>query len=63
MSPVLNDPPPPMTIGDLIVTLYDSFREMYDDDERASVETAAVVNRLLSHHRGDTNRGDLIAVA
>jgi len=36
------------TIGDLISTLFESFMEMYGDEELASVATVAVINDLLT---------------
>ena len=36
------------TIGELINTVYESFMELYGDEELASVATAAVINDLLS---------------
>ena len=36
------------TIGELINTVYESFMELYGDEELASIATAAVVNDLLS---------------
>lgn len=36
------------TVGELINTIFESFMEMYGDEELASVATAAVINDLLS---------------
>ena len=36
------------TIGELINTVYESFMELYGDEELASVATAAVINDLLT---------------
>lgn len=35
-------------LGDLIATLYDEFLAVYQDEELASLATAATVNDLLS---------------
>lgn len=36
------------TLGDLISTVYEEFLALYDDEELASVATAAVINDLLA---------------
>ena len=41
------------TIGELINTVYESFLEMYGDEELASVATAAVINDLLTAPRAE----------
>ena len=48
--------PTPLTVGDLVSILYPQLQEIYGDDERASVETAMIVNRVLTHQNrpGDT---------
>ena len=44
------------TIGELINTVYESFMEMYGDEELASVATAAVINDLLTAPRESAYR-------
>lgn len=36
------------TLGDLISTVYEEFLALYNDEELASVATAAVINDLLA---------------
>ena len=51
-DPVSNHGGAPANIGDLIVTLYAHFLELYGDSDLASVATAAVVNDLLAGGQG-----------
>jgi len=45
------------TLGEVISMLYDEYMEIYNDEELASVATAATINDLLmesaAHSRGD----------
>lgn len=45
------------SLGELITLLYDEYMEIYNDEELASVATAATINDLLmesaAHSRGD----------
>lgn len=36
-----------MTLGDLIATLYDYFMDLYDDEDIATMATAATINDMM----------------
>lgn len=36
-----------MTIGNLITTIHDYFMSIYDDEEIATVATAALINEIM----------------
>lgn len=36
-----------MTIGNLIVTIHEYFMSLYDDEEIATVATAAMINEIM----------------
>jgi hypothetical protein len=42
-------------LGDLIATLYDEFLAVYQDEELASLATAATVNDLLATAAGSSS--------
>ena len=40
-----------VSLGELIAAIYEEFMELYNDEELASVATAALINDMLSEDR------------